>query len=91
MNKPYHHGNLRSALIEAGIALINREGERSLSLRRVCALCGVSQAAPYSHFQNKEDLLEVMKVYVIETFTDALREAAESVADQNDPGAVRNR
>lgn len=85
MNKPYHHGNLRSTLIEAGIRLINAEGEKAFSLRRVCALCGVSQAAPYSHFQSKEDLLEAMKAHVTETFTDSLREAAQSVSDQADP------
>lgn len=85
MNKPYHHGNLRNELIEAGIALINREGEKAFSLRRVCAACGVSQAAPYSHFQSKEDLLEAMKAYVTKSFTDALCAAAASVADQNDP------
>ncbi len=81
----YHHGNLRNTLIDAGIALINREGEKGFSLRRVCALCGVSQAAPYSHFASKEDLLEAMKAHVIDAFTGSLANAAAAVTDQNDP------
>ena len=82
---PYHHGNLRNTLINAGIQLINQEGEKAFSLRRVCALCGVSQAAPYSHFANKEDLLEAMKAHVIEAFTLALTAAAAAVEDQGSP------
>ena len=82
---PYHHGNLRNTLIEAGIELINREGEKGFSLRRVCALCGVSQAAPYSHFGSKEDLMEAMKAYVMDQFTEALRDAAAGVGNPLDP------
>lgn len=81
----YHHGNLRNTLIDAGIRLINSEGEKGFSLRRVCALCGVSQAAPYSHFSGKEELLEAMKAHVIESFTKALADAAASVIDQSSP------
>lgn len=85
MVSSYHHGNLRNTLIEAGIALIDREGEGAFSLRRVCALCGVSQAAPYSHFQSKEDLIEAMIAHVTESFMEALRGAIGSVPDQSDP------
>lgn len=84
-NKPYHHGNLRNSLIEAGIELINQEGIKQLSLRKVCALCGVSQTAPYSHFQSKEDLLEAMQDYVIEKFMEVLENAIKSCPDQNNP------
>ncbi len=84
-SKPYHHGNLRSTLIEAGIELINHEGAESFSLRRVCARCGVSQTAPYSHFQNKEELLAAMQDYVTEQFMRQLRGAMAAVDDPNDP------
>ena len=53
-NKPYHHGNLRSALVEAGLELISMEGEETLSLRKAALKCGVSNAAPYAHFNNKD-------------------------------------
>lgn len=84
-NKPYHRGNLRNSLIEAGIALINREGVNQLSLRKVCALCGVSQTAPYSHFRSKEDLLVAMQHYVTEQFMQVLEDAIASCPDQSDP------
>ena len=58
--KQYHHKDLRNALIEKGIEIVNSEGLYSFSLRKVAAACGVSHAAPYSHFQSKEELLEAM-------------------------------
>jgi len=83
--KQYHHGNLRNSLIEVGISLIHDEGIDHLSLRRVAALCGVSQAAPYAHFENKEALLDAMRAYATDKFTQVLQEARASVPDENDP------
>lgn len=71
----YHHGNLRQALIDAGIRIINENGEKSLSLRKVATACGVSHAAPYAHFKDKEELLEAMKKSVTDRFTDELETA----------------
>lgn len=88
MNKPYHHGNLRNSLIEAGIELINNEGEQHFSLRKVCTLCGVSQTAPYSHFKNKEELLQAMQDHVTLQFMEVLEQAAASCADRNDPYVI---
>ena len=65
----YHHKNLRNTLIETGIELVHTEGIHSFSLRKVAAACGVSHAAPYSHFQNKEALLDAMQVFITEKFS----------------------
>lgn len=54
--KPYHHGDLRRALIETGINFIKQEGEEALSLRRIAEMCGVSNAALYAHFKSKKRL-----------------------------------
>lgn len=81
-DKPYHHGNLKNCLIEGGIELINQVGAKELSLRKVCALCGVSQTAPYSHFKNKEELQEAMQDYVIDQFMEELKDAVASCPDQ---------
>jgi AcrR family transcriptional regulator len=78
--KKYHHGNLKNSLIEAGIELVNTEGENHFSLRKVATMCGVSNAAPYTHFNNKEELLKAMKNYVIEQFTEEL---ISSIKDEN--------
>lgn len=83
-DKNYHHGNLRNCLIEAGIEIINTEGEKHFSLRRVATMCGVSNMAPYSHFSNKEELLEAMKSYVIERFTGELRDSIKG-EDMDNP------
>ena len=62
--KSYHHGNLREELIEKGIEMINKVGEEKLSLRRIAKMCGVSNAAPYTYFKKKSDLLEAMSDYI---------------------------
>lgn len=53
----YHHGNLRAALIDAGLTLLRSSGPGGLSLRAVARASGVSQAAPYKHFADKQALL----------------------------------
>jgi AcrR family transcriptional regulator len=53
----YHHGDLRRALIEASLALISEEGFSALTLREVARRAGVTHAAPYRHFADKEALL----------------------------------
>jgi len=53
----YHHGNLRDALVEAALAILQTEGVSGLSLRAMARATGVTQAAPYSHFRDKDELL----------------------------------
>ena len=69
----YHHKDLRNALIEHGIELVNCEGIKSFSLRKAAAACGVSHAAPYSHFKNKEELLEAMRKHITDQFVFVLQ------------------
>ncbi|WP_368045144.1 TetR/AcrR family transcriptional regulator [Paracoccus sp. SCSIO 75233] len=56
--RSYHHGNLREALIEAAIYLIEKTGPHSFSLSEAARRAGVSAAAPYRHFKGRDDLLE---------------------------------
>jgi AcrR family transcriptional regulator len=56
-SKRYHHGDLRNALIRAGQALLAREGIAGLDMRKVARAAGVSHAAPYRHFADKQALL----------------------------------
>ena len=55
--KRYHHGDLRNALIRAGQALLAEEGLAGLDMRKVARAAGVSHAAPYRHFADKQALL----------------------------------
>jgi AcrR family transcriptional regulator len=54
--RSYHHGNLRPALIAAGLAALAEHGPDGFSLRDVATRAGVSAAAPYRHFADKEAL-----------------------------------
>jgi AcrR family transcriptional regulator len=55
--KKYHHGDLKNALILAGIDILSKEGLAGLSLRKVAKKAGVSHAAPYAHFADKQALI----------------------------------
>ena len=79
MSDKYHHGDLRNALIEEGIKMINTSGEDSLSMRKLAEKCGVSMAAPYAHFKNKEEMINAIKQYVEEAFSEYLEKAIASV------------
>ncbi len=58
--KPYHHGDLRNALLQAALELLAESGQENLSLREVALRAGVSSGAPYRHFENKEALLAAL-------------------------------
>ena len=84
MEKRYHHGNLRNELIEKAITIVNDEGEQALSIRKVAGACGVSYAAPYAHFKNKEQLLFSCREHVSKQFADFLSNAIFN-KDTTDP------
>jgi len=81
--KPYHHGNLRAALIEAGIEMVNEEGVSGCSLRKVAAKCGVSRGAPYTHFKDKDEMLDAMKQHVTGKFVDLLKKIIADCSDND--------
>ena len=82
-NHKYHHGDLRNALIEEGIKTINADGEEALSLRKLAEKCGVSMAAPYAHFKSKEDMINAIKEYVTDSFSDYLERAVAAVQEDD--------
>lgn len=55
--RPYHHGDLRTALVEAAARMAADTGPASVTLREVARRAGVSEAAPYHHFTDKAALL----------------------------------
>lgn len=80
-NAPYHHGDLRNALLEAALVILAREGEAGLGLRDLARAVGVSPAAPYRHFASRAALLEALAVTGYQRFTRAM----EDVAAANPP------
>src|SRR5260370_38503464 len=74
--KPYHHGNLREALLQSAIRLIAEVGPTAFTLREVARQAGVSHNAPYRHFQDKDALLAAVATQGYGELTDAMLEAA---------------
>ena len=79
--RPYHHGDLRAALITAALSLIDEHGVKGLALSDAAHLAGVSVAAPYRHFKDKEALLAEIAAEGFAMFRDALARAARSHPD----------
>ena len=88
-NAPYHHGNLRQALLEAALVILEREGEAGLGLRDLARAVGVSPAAPYRHFDSRAALLEALAVTGYQRFTRMMESIASN--DMLDPMTAMGR
>jgi len=75
--KPYHHGQLRQALLTAALQLAETRGLSALTLREVARLAGVSHAAPYHHFADKSALIEALAAEGFQHLRQALQLAVE--------------
>ena len=83
-NQSYHHGNLKEALVKAATELLEEGTPASdLSLRMVARRAGVSHAAPYAHFEDKEDLIASIKDEAFGSMLEELKEKLGAV--QKDP------
>jgi AcrR family transcriptional regulator len=82
--RAYHHGNLRPALIAAALREIAHEGPDGFSLRGVARRAGVSAAAVYRHFRDKDDLLVAVAGECADRLGAAMAEAVAS-APSDDP------
>jgi AcrR family transcriptional regulator len=71
----YHHGNLRAALIRAALELIARKGTAGFTFAEAARFAGVSPAAPYRHFRDRDELMANLALRDSEQFTAALARA----------------
>jgi len=71
----YHHGNLREALLEAALDLIGQKGAAGFTFADAARMAGVSPAAPYRHFRDRDELLASIAQRGFEQFEVALTEA----------------
>ncbi|MCU0635280.1 MAG: TetR/AcrR family transcriptional regulator [Gemmatimonadaceae bacterium] len=78
---PYHHGDLRQALLDAARESLEREGAAALSLRALARRLGVSHNAPYRHFADREVLLDALCADGFARLADRLRHARGKTAD----------
>ena len=79
--KPYHHGDLRRALIETALQLVSEEQDWTFSLREVARRAGVSHRAPYNHFPEKLDLLAAVAAVGFDRLHDGLAGATAGIDD----------
>jgi AcrR family transcriptional regulator len=82
--RAYHHGDLRQALIDAGLALVEEGGAEALSVREVARRAGVSSAAPFRHFPSRIALMNAIAEEAMQRFHGAFR-AALADAPVDDP------
>jgi AcrR family transcriptional regulator len=71
----YHHGNLREALIRAALELIARKGTAGFTFAEAARFAGVSPAAPYRHFRDRDELMASVALRGFEQFEVALKRA----------------
>jgi AcrR family transcriptional regulator len=85
-DRPYHHGDLRRALIDTALAMLAADQNWAFTLREVARRTGVSHAAPYKHFRDREMLLRELAsigfVRLGETMTEAMSPARLSTRAQ---------
>ena len=74
-SRGYHHGNLKEALIEAALDLIARKGPAGFTFAEAARWAGVSPAAPYRHFRDRDDLLIDVARRGFDQFAQALTRA----------------
>ena len=77
--QPYHHGDLRRALIDTALNLVTEEQDWTFSLREVARRAGVSHRAPYNHFPEKLDLLAAVAAVGFERLRDGMLRAMAGI------------
>jgi AcrR family transcriptional regulator len=85
----YHHGNLKEALIEAALGLIVQKGASGFTFAEAARMAGVSPAAPYRHYKDREELLADVARRGFAEFESALSSAWDK--GQPDPIAAMDR
>jgi AcrR family transcriptional regulator len=84
-HKPYHHGNLRVALVEAAVALAEEGGPEAVTLREATRRVGVSPNAAYRHFADVGDLLGAVRIEALAGLTAALRAELSTLGETGEP------
>ena len=75
--RPYHHGNLRPALLQAAESALEARGASKLSLRELSREVGVSHTSPRRHFADKQALLDALAQSGFQRLDAALAQAAK--------------
>ena len=79
--KTYHHGDLRNSLIDAAITLVRKQGPNAFSMRELAKQAGVSHAAPYRHFSDKNALFSAIAEIGFQRLAVRMQEAISNNPD----------
>ncbi len=82
--RPYHHGDLKRALLDAAVELIRTKGAEAFTLREVARRAGVSHNAPYRHFRERDELLAAVAIEGYERLRQSMVKAAECATTPSD-------
>ncbi len=80
----YHHGNLRTALVETALTMARETGPDGVALREVARRVGVSHNAAYRHFADREELLAEISNHAMDRLTKAMLARVDAVPDDLD-------
>ncbi len=83
--RPYHHGDLHRALLDAALALVESQGAQGFTLREVARRVGVTHSAPYRHFKDKAELLAAVAAEGFKLLGERLISARDAAG--SDPAA----
>lgn len=84
----YHHGDLRRALVEAALELLLEGGTEALGMRELARRVGVSAAAPYRHFRDKQALIQAVAAAGFALFLEAIEAAKAGIPPEDQLGAM---
>lgn len=80
VKKNYHHGHLKGQLLEAVRQLVEEKGPDSFSIAEACRRAGVSTAAPYKHFKDRDEILHGVILGAMHRMGEAMEAAAAAHA-----------
>jgi AcrR family transcriptional regulator len=80
--RPYHHGDLRNALLQAGLEILDKEGSGAVTLRAIATRAGVSHAAPAHHFGNAKGLMTALATIAFDRLYASIQAAVDAAPKQ---------
>ena len=80
--RPYHHGDLRNALLQAGLEILDKEGIAAVTLRAIAARADVSHAAPSHHFGNVKGLMTALATIAFDRLYASIQAAVDAAPNQ---------